>query len=51
MTDACPFTAGYWCVPAPTPGQFAGNQRMAQALHGLERLRDLDKVLADDPRG
>ena len=49
--DACPFTGGYWRFLHEHREQFAGNHRMAQALHGLDRLRDLDEVLADDRRG
>ncbi|WP_432540458.1 cryptochrome/photolyase family protein [Kineococcus sp. SYSU DK002] len=43
--DACPFTAGYWNFLAGHREELAGNRRMAQALRGLDRLRDLDGVL------
>jgi deoxyribodipyrimidine photolyase-related protein len=43
--DACPFTAGYWNFLAGHREELQGNRRMAQALKGLDRLRDLDGVL------
>jgi len=43
--DACPFTAGYWNFLAGHREELSGNRRMAQALKGLDRLRDLDGVL------
>ena len=43
--DACPFTAGYWNFLAGRRDLLAGNHRMAQALRGIDRLKDLDGVL------
>ncbi|GAC1589365.1 MAG: hypothetical protein NVS3B21_05940 [Acidimicrobiales bacterium] len=42
--DACPFTTSYWDFFARQRTRFAGNHRMAQGLHGLDRLPDLDDV-------
>ncbi len=47
--DACPFTAGYWRFLHRHRERFAGNARMRQSLRGLERLSDLDALLAEDP--
>jgi len=45
---ACPFTAGYWAFLARTRPVLAGNPRMAQPLRGLDRLPDLDALLAQE---
>ncbi len=45
--DACPFTAGYWRFLHHHRERFAGNNRMAQAIRGLDRLKDLDQLLAE----
>jgi deoxyribodipyrimidine photolyase-related protein len=45
---ACPFTAGYWAFLERNRDVLAGNHRMAQALHGLDRLGDLDAVVAQE---
>ena len=45
---ACPFTAGYWAFLARTRDALAGNPRMAQPLRGLDRLHDLDSLLAQE---
>jgi deoxyribodipyrimidine photolyase-related protein len=42
---ACPFTAGYWAFLHRNRAALAGNQRMAQALRGLDRLTDLEQLV------
>ena len=50
--DACPFTAGYWAFLHRHREELAANHRMRQAVRGLDRLRDLDGLLAqEDARG
>jgi deoxyribodipyrimidine photolyase-related protein len=44
--DACPFTAGYWAFLHRNRDRLAGNHRMAQPLRGLDRLRDLEALVA-----
>lgn len=46
--DACPFTAGYWAFLHRNRERLAGNQRMSQALSGLNRLSDLDALLEQE---
>jgi deoxyribodipyrimidine photolyase-related protein len=46
--DACPYTAGYWAFLHRHREALAGNHRMAQPLRGLDRLHDLDGVLAQE---
>lgn len=49
---ACPFTAGYWWFLDRNRERLSGNQRMARAVQGLDRLRDLDALVAqEDERG
>jgi deoxyribodipyrimidine photolyase-related protein len=50
--DACPFTAGYWWFLDRHRERFAANPRMRRAVAGLDRLRDLDALVAqEDVRG
>lgn len=46
---ACPFTAGYWAFLHRNREALSGNHRMNQALRGLDRLSDLDQLLAEQP--
>ncbi|MYX99327.1 cryptochrome/photolyase family protein [Streptomyces sp. SID486] len=45
---ACPYTAGYWAFLHRHRSRLEHNQRMAQAVRGLDRLGDLDEVLRQD---
>jgi deoxyribodipyrimidine photolyase-related protein len=50
--DACPFTAGYWWFLDRHRETFADNHRMRRAVQGLDRLTDLDGLVAqEDARG
>ncbi len=46
---ACPFTAGYWRFLHRHRDRFAQNHRMRQMVRGLDRLSDLDQLLAEGP--
>jgi deoxyribodipyrimidine photolyase-related protein len=46
--DACPFTAGYWAFLDRNREQLQRNHRMAQPLRGLDRLKDLDELVAQE---
>ena len=46
--DACPFTAGYWWFLHRNRSELAGNHRMGRALQGLDRLSDLDELVAQE---
>ena len=46
--DACPFTAGYWWFMDRHREDFASNRRLAQPLRGLDRLTDLDELVAQE---
>ena len=46
--DACPYTSGYWAFLHRNAEHFAGNQRMRQPLAGLQRLSDVDEVVAQE---
>ncbi len=45
---ACPFTAGYWAFLDQHRQDLSGNHRMAQPLHGLDRLTDLRGLLQQE---
>ncbi|WP_107764671.1 cryptochrome/photolyase family protein [Nocardioides terrigena] len=50
--DACPFTAGYWWFLDRHREELAGNHRMARAVNGLDRLKDLEELVEqEDVRG
>ena len=46
--DACPFTAGYWAFLHGNAERFSHNNRMARAVAGLGRLKDLDALLEQE---
>ena len=46
--DACPFTAGYWAFLERNRPALQGNQRIARAVHGLDRLKDLDELVVQE---
>jgi len=46
--NACPFTAGYWWFLDRNREQLSGNQRMSRAVQGLDRLRDLEALVAQE---
>ncbi|MFU8874778.1 cryptochrome/photolyase family protein [Micromonospora sp. SL4-19] len=46
--DACPFTAGYWAFLCTNRPRIPANGRMARAMKQLERLDDLDAVVAQE---
>jgi deoxyribodipyrimidine photolyase-related protein len=48
--DACPFTGGYWSFLARNTKQLTGNRRMSRPLAGMQRLGDLDEVVAQQRR-
>jgi deoxyribodipyrimidine photolyase-related protein len=46
--NACPFTAGYWAFLERNRERLQGNHRIAQPLRGLDRLKDLDELVAQE---
>lgn len=42
---ACPYTAGYWAFLHRHRDKLAANHRMARAVKGLDRLKDLPELL------
>ena len=44
---ACPYTAGYWRFLHRHRDKFSRNHRMFQVMRGLDRLTDLDELLAE----
>jgi deoxyribodipyrimidine photolyase-related protein len=46
--DACPYTAGYWAFLHRNRERLAPNRRMGQAVRGLDRLNDLEPLLAQE---
>ena len=46
--DACPFTAGYWAFLERNRGRLQDNHRMRQPLMGLDRLKDLPELVAQE---
>ncbi len=47
--NACPFTAGYWMFLHRNRDQLAGNHRLTRSFTSLDRLSDLDQLIADNP--
>jgi deoxyribodipyrimidine photolyase-related protein len=45
---ACPFTAGYWWFLDRHREDLAGNHRMARAVNGLDRLKDLPELVEQE---
>ncbi|BCL13418.1 cryptochrome/photolyase family protein [Micromonospora sagamiensis] len=48
--DACPFTAGYWGFLARNRHRIPPNARLARTLTQLDRLTDVDAVVAREER-
>jgi deoxyribodipyrimidine photolyase-related protein len=48
--DACPFTAGYWWFLDRHRDRLEGNPRMRRAVAGLDRLGDVDALVAQEEK-
>ena len=48
--DACPFSAGYWWFLDRHRERFAANHRMRRPVAGLDRLKDLPELVAQEDR-
>ncbi|MFD3335904.1 cryptochrome/photolyase family protein [Streptomyces sp. NPDC058700] len=46
--DACPYTAGYWNFLHRHRGTLQHNARISRAVNGLDRLKDLPALLAQE---
>ncbi|MET0326604.1 MAG: cryptochrome/photolyase family protein [Ilumatobacteraceae bacterium] len=46
--DACPYTGGYWMWVAHHRERLAANNRTAQAVSSMHRLRDLDELVVQE---
>ncbi len=46
---ACPFTAGYWMFLHRNRDRFVQNHRMMRSISNLDRLADLDLLVAENP--
>ncbi|MEV1333846.1 cryptochrome/photolyase family protein [Micromonospora costi] len=47
---ACPYTAGYWAFLDRNRDRMPANARMARQMAQLNRLRDVDEILAQEKR-
>jgi len=47
--QACPFTVGYWAFLHRHREHLSGNVRMGQMIRGLDRLKDIDQLLEENP--
>ncbi len=48
--DACPFTAGYWWFLDRHRERLSSNGRMRRPVQGLDRLKDLDELVAQEEK-
>ncbi|MGY3517614.1 cryptochrome/photolyase family protein [Micromonospora sp. PTRAS2] len=48
--DACPYTAGYWAFLDRNRDRIPANARMARTMKQLDRLADVDRVVAQERR-
>ncbi|MFC8847408.1 MULTISPECIES: hypothetical protein [unclassified Micromonospora] len=46
--DACPYAAGYWAFLARNRDRIPANARMARTMKQLDRLADVDRVVAQE---